>query len=128
MDIELAQRDLWKGYFAPDNKKKLEIFAFIWVERDRSHFISNTLPLKPGLTYRRYRIINLDDSPNADPVFVEFEINQPRLAEIYYSINLNIDESNCMRQDDFQLERKLHTKDWSIKVNTSILGMDDFDT
>ena len=33
-----------------------------------------------------------------------------------------------MRQDDFQLERKLQTKDWSIRVNTSILGMNDVDT
>ena len=33
-----------------------------------------------------------------------------------------------MRQDDFQLERKLHTNDWIIRVNTSILGMNDFDT
>ena len=30
-----------------------------------------------------------------------------------------------MDQDDFQLERKLQTNDWSIRVNTSILGMND---
>ena len=33
-----------------------------------------------------------------------------------------------MSQDDFQLERNLQTKDWSIKVNTPIIGMDDVDT
>ena len=70
----------------------------------------------------------MDDSPNADPVFVSSEINQPRVSEIYYSRNLKIDESNHTRQDNFQLERKLQTKDWSIKVNTSILEMDDVDT
>ena len=31
-------------------------------------------------------------------------------------------------QDDFQLERKLHTKDWSIVFNTSILGINYVDT
>ena len=34
-DIELARRGLWKGYFALNNKKKLEKFSFIWVDKDR---------------------------------------------------------------------------------------------
>ena len=68
------------------------------------------------------------DSPNADPVCVEYDINQPRLAEIDYPRNSNIDERNRTRQDDFQLERKLQTKNWSIRVNTSILGMNDVAT
>ena len=70
----------------------------------------------------------MSDSPNADPVCVEFEINQPRVAERYYSSNSKIDDSNRTRQDDFQLDRKLQTKDWSIRLNTSILGMNDVDT
>ena len=70
----------------------------------------------------------MDDSTITDPVRVEFEINQPRVAEIYYSRNSRIDGSNSMRQVDLQLERKLQTKDWSIKVNTSIFGIYDVDT
>ena len=62
----------------------------------------------------------MDDSPNAHEFCVEFEINQPRVAEIYYFKNPKIDEINHTRQDDFQLERKLQTKDWSINVDTSI--------
>ena len=65
----------------------------------------------------------MEDIPNADPVCVEFDINQPRVAERYYSRNSKIDYSNRMRQDDFQLDRKLQTKDWSIRLNTSILIM-----
>ena len=80
------------------------------------------------MPYVRDILRNVDNSPNADPVRVEFEINQPMVAEISYSINSNIDESNHMRQDNFQLERKLQTKNWSIRVNTSILGMKDVDT
>ena len=34
-EIELARRCLWKGYFALDNEKKLDKFAFVWVDRDR---------------------------------------------------------------------------------------------
>ena len=80
------------------------------------------------MPYARERLKQLGDSPNADPVRVEFEINQPRVAERYYSINLKIYEIKHMRQDDFQLERKLQTKDCSIRVNNSILGMNDVDT
>ena len=58
------------------------------------------------------------DSPNLDLFCVEFDINQPRVSERYYSIDSNIDESNRTRQYDFQLESKFKTKDRSIKVNT----------
>ena len=33
-----------------------------------------------------------------------------------------------MRKDDFQLDRKLHTKDWSIRFNASIILTNDVDT
>ena len=92
------------------------------------YFIYNTSSLKPGLPYARDKLRQVGDSPNADPVHVQFEINKPRVDERYYSRNPKIDESNQTRQDDFQLERNLQTKDWSIRVNTSILGMNDVDT
>ena len=53
----------------------------------------------------------MDDSPNSDPVRVEFDIDQPRVDERYYSSNSKIDESNRTSKYDFQLERKLQTKD-----------------
>ena len=68
------------------------------------------------------------DSPNADPFCIEFEINQPIVVERYHYINSKIGESTHTSQDALQLGRKLQTKDWSIKVNTSILVMYDFDT
>ena len=120
-DIELAPRGLWKGYFSLDNEKELDKFAFVWVDRYQRYFISNTSYLKPGMPYTRDRLRKLDDSTNAYTVRVEFEINQPRVSEVYYSRNLKIHDRNRTRQYDFQLERKIHTKDWIIRVNTSIL-------
>ena len=110
-EIELARKVLWKGNFALDNKKKLDKFAFVWVERDRRYSISNTSSLKYGMPYEKDRISKVYDSPNADPFRFEFDINQQRVAERYYSRNSRIDERNRTRQDDFQLERKLQTKD-----------------
>ena len=86
-DIEFARRGLWKIYFALDNKKKLDKFALVWVNRYRRYFISNTSYLKPGIPYERDRLIQVDDSPKTDPVCVEFEINQPRVTDRYYSRN-----------------------------------------
>ena len=128
LEIDLSRRGLWKGYFVIDNKKDLEKYAFVWVDKDRRYFISNTSLSKPGITYVMYRIRQVDNIYNADPVRVEFDINQPRVSERYYSRNLNIDERNLTRQDDLKLERKIHNKDWSIRVNNSILGMYDVDT
>ena len=119
---------LWKRYFALDNEKKLDKFAFVCIGRDWSYFISDTSSLKPGLLYARYRLRKVYDSPNVDPVSVEFDNNHPRVDERYYYINSNIDESNHTSQDGFQLDRKLHTKYWIIKVNTSTLVMDGVDT
>ena len=105
----------------------MEKFAFVWVDRDQRYLISNTSSLKPSTSYARDRLLQVDDSPK-DTVHFEFDINKPRVDERYYSINLNIDEISCTRQYGFQLESKLQTKDWSIRVNTSILGMNDVDT
>ena len=33
-DIYLSCRGMWKGYFDLNNEKKLDRFAFIWVDRD----------------------------------------------------------------------------------------------
>ena len=88
---------MWKGYFDPDNKKKLDKFTLVWFERERRNFFSNTSYLKPGLPYTSDRLRQVYNIPNADPVCVEFNINQPRVDERYYSINLRIDESNRTR-------------------------------
>ena len=122
-EIDLAHSGLWKGYFSLDDNTKLDKFAFVWVDRDWGYFIYDTPSLNPGVPYAMDRLIHVNDSPNADQLRVEFDINQPRVDERYYSINTKIDESNRTRQDDFQLERKLQTNDWSIRVNASILGM-----
>ena len=97
-EIELALRFLWNGYFALDNENIFDKFGFFWIDRDRRYLVFNTSYLKPGIPYAREGLIQLDDSPNKYPVRVEFEINQPRVAERYYSINSKIDERNCTRQ------------------------------
>ena len=126
--VDLARRGLWKGYFALDNEKKLDKSTLVWVDKDQIYFISNTSSLRPGMPYERDKLIRFDDSPHAYTVRVEFGINQPRVSEIYYSVNQKIYESNRTIQDDLQLKRNIQTKDWSIRVNTSVIGINDVAT
>ena len=51
LEIEIAHRVRWKGNFDIDKNKELDKFAFVWVEKDRRHIISNTSSLKLGLPY-----------------------------------------------------------------------------
>ena len=60
----------------------MDKFVLVWVDREQRYFISNTSSLKPGMSYANYRLRQVYDTPNADPVCVEFEINQPRVDEI----------------------------------------------
>ena len=120
-EIYIARRGLRKGYVDIHNEKKLDKFSFVWVDIYQRYLIYNTSSLKPGMQYERERLKQLDDITNVDIVRVKFEINQPGVAEKYYSINSDIDKRNGTIQDDFQFKSKLQTKDWSIRVNTSIL-------
>jgi hypothetical protein len=65
---------------------------------------------------------------NAEPERVNLQIPQPEAAELYYSVCGMIDWHNRCRQDDLQLEKKLGTLDWSMRVNTTLLGMCIVDT
>ena len=57
------------------------------------------------------------------PKKVELVIPQPKMVEMYYKGNDTIDHLNRQRQDDLKIERKVRTKLWWKRVNTSIWGM-----
>jgi hypothetical protein len=79
--------------------------------------------VKTGRQYTRHRWRQVSEEPNAAPERVTLEIPQPEAAELYYDACGMIDRHNRCRQDDLMLERKLGTLDWSMRVNTSLLGM-----
>ena len=126
--IELEKRGDYRGLWTKDKHQEVERFAFVWMDRERRNFISNTSSLDEGKPYKRTRFRQEDKAKDADPEHVTFEIKQPKAAEVYYSACGKIDHSNRIRQNEFQMERKLETKQWDIRVNTSILGMIDVDT
>ena len=115
-ELELVNCGDWQGYYTytPDknNEYKWGKFAFIWMDHDQHYFIANHSSLRPGKPCSRERLRQVDKvTLNAPPEHVEFDIPQPKVAEHYHSANSKIDKLNRVQQDDFQLERKLGTKD-----------------
>ena len=126
--IELENRGDYRGVVSKNPNGRPIYAAFVWMDRDRRYFISSRSSLHEGAPYSRNRLRQVDQTPNAPPVHVDLNIPQPKAAEIYYSTCARIDQHNRTRQDDFELEKKLGTKVWHIRVNHSILGMADVDT
>ena len=97
--------------------------AFVWMDRDRRHFIATAGSLAEGTPYSRCRWRQESEEANAPPARVTLTIKQPQIAEIYYSTCGAIDRHNRYRQDDLRIEKKIETKDWSVRVNLSIFAM-----
>ena len=100
------------------------MYDFVWFDRKRRYFITNTYSLSHGTPYTRVWKRQVAPIESQEPpVRVEFIINQPKAAEIYYDTCGKIDNHNRRRHGTLRLEIKVDTNDWSKQVNQSILGM-----
>lgn len=97
--------------------------AFVWMDRERRYFIATAGSLAEGTPYTRCRWRQVSQDPNAPPERITMTIKQPQIAELYYSTCGAIDRHNRFRQDDLRMEKKIETKDWSVRVNLSIFAM-----
>jgi hypothetical protein len=119
-NLELQQRGDCKAVVSTINESKM--MAFVWMDRDRRNFIATVSSITDGnpcLRERWRQIAPGEESPEK----VELTVPQPLAAEMYYSCCAAVDQHNRDRQDTLQLERKLKTHSWSMRVNLSILGM-----
>ena len=62
-----------------------EMAAFVWMDRERRYFISTAGMLEAGTPYTRCHWQQVDPTPDAPPQRVELTIQQPKIAETYYS-------------------------------------------
>ena len=110
--FELVHRGDCKGLVSLDADGRPNLLAFIWMDRERRCFITNTASLEEGRAYERWQWRQISDEPNAPPQLVDLVVPQPRAAEIYYSVCGKIDQHNRSRQDTLKLETKLEMKCW----------------
>jgi hypothetical protein len=118
-NMELHERGQFEGAIA--RMGNYNILAFVWMDRTRRYFVATAGSLDNGAPYTRERWRQL--TPDAEPVKVELQVQQPKAAEMYYDCCAAIDRHNRCRQDDLMLEKKFITHDWSKRVNLSILGI-----
>ena len=104
--LEFDKRDEWKGL----RNATTSMYAFVWVDRNRRHFITNNSSLSHRTPYKRVQRRQVAPIESQEPpVRVEFTINQPKAAEMYYNTCGKIDHHNRRRNDTLRLERKVET-------------------
>ena len=112
------------GLVHKDNEGVPDMYAFVWLDRNRRYFISSGPSLAEGQPYQRYRWRQIEEvATDNPPERVELVVPQPKAAEVYYSVCGKIDQHNRDRQATLGLETKIKTNDWSFRVNITILGM-----
>ena len=84
--------------------------------------------MSEGIPNTRQRLRQEDEEPNAEPERITLVIDQPKVCELYYACCAMVDRHNRCRQADLKLERKLVTKDWSKRLNISLLSICIVDT
>lgn len=117
--VELANRGDYLSMLRMNDVGRHEMTALVWMDRERRYFISTTSSCLPGNSCNRVLWRQLEDGLAR----VEMNVPTPKICEIYYSACSRIDHYNRSRQDDLKLERKIETKDWSFRVNTTLVSM-----
>ena len=96
-----------------------DLMAVIWIHRDRRYFVSTSGATNPRTPIYRERW----RSHNGRSRKEEITVSIPKVCETHYDTCSQIDGHNRCRQDDLGLEKKFEVKDWSTRVNTSLLAM-----
>lgn len=89
------------------------------MDRDRRHFISTALSLRPGEAYDLHSYQHIYESEE-DPVKVSLTFNQQEMVQFYFSNANKIDLRNRERNQGLNLEHKFQTKEWSMRKLDSI--------
>jgi hypothetical protein len=78
-----------------------------------------------GINYCGGRLLRKSSMASNDgwPQRVTFKIKLPLVAELHYDCCAMISRHNRCRQEDMMLELKFVTRDWSVRVEHSLLGM-----
>ena len=112
-------RGKWSSMVHGNASSKPEIGAVLWVDRERRYFVTTTGTTLPGSSIYRERWRRVGNESRRTTT----ETQIPSIAETYYMAASQIDRHNRCRQDDLKLEKKFLVKEWSQRVNTSLLAI-----
>lgn len=115
----MAGRGKWVTMCHHNDTCDLHIGAVLWVDRERRYFVATCGTALPGTTIYRERWRRVDNVSRVTTTQTEI----PSVAETYYSAAAQVDHHNRCRQADLKLEKKFRVKEWSQRVNTSLLAI-----
>jgi hypothetical protein len=121
--LELHHREDLKATVSYDANGRPELFAFVWVDRDRRYFVCNGANLEAVEPILRTRTRQVNTTPNAEAERVHLEIPQPKATQVYYQTCGSIDSHNRKRQDDLDIEKTIRTHSWDKRTNLTVFGM-----
>ena len=106
-----------------------KLVAMVHADRDRQYFISTDSGIERGIDIQHRRLRQVAPvETHASPVHQEVVIPQPKACSDYFKVNDLIDRHNRQRQDDLDLEKKIETKRWDMRMGCGFLGMVVIDT
>ncbi len=118
-EVKLNGRGNWFSMVHHGTEGNCDMGAVLWVDRERRHFISSVGTTLPGANIYRERWRRIGN----ESMKTVTETRVPQIAETYYAAAAQIDRHNRCRQKDLQLEKKFMVREWSIRVNTSLLAI-----
>lgn len=99
--------------------EKYDMLAVTWVDQNRRYFVLTVGKTTPSDEQVRIHWRKRDRVLEQESQVVTI----PSLMNDYYSCAGMIDRHNRVRQDDLALEKSFEVKEWSMRVNSSLLGM-----
>ena len=93
--------------------------AGLWLDRNRRTFVTTAgnMPEPFLQTRTRWRQVGDEACP------VEINVAMPRPVFEYFEVAGVIDQHNRVRQDSLNLEKSIEVKEWSFRLNSTLLGM-----
>lgn len=117
--LEVETRGAHHSMVHVDGAGRPRMMAVLWVDKDRRYFNVTTFIVLPGSPWARVRLCEKVGGAGRVPISVP----QPEVSELHYGCCAQIDRNNRCRHYVHQLERKLRTHDWSMRVNITLLGI-----
>lgn len=108
---------VWTSTYVSDNKTH-PLHAVLYADKHRRQYLSSAGGTIPGSEVKRRRLEKQTGKS------VDYELDQPKMVEVFHKVARVVDDHNSRRQSPHQLglERGIKTFEWSRRLACSLLG------
>ena len=108
-EVHLNKQGKWKSLHCKNEEpKELDIKAFVWVDRDRRHFVSTCSNLRPAVPIVHCWLHQVEDvTTNVPPELVSLSISIPDCAKMHCKACGKMGNHNCLQCNGLKMEKKI---------------------